>query len=97
MNSHDTIHAQFAQSLVFQLAKVEADKKYHNASRARVCLLLSERHWKKVVLYSSQLNKYDDNWRNPQAMTKQELDLKITNHQRRAIELWEKYNHFKNQ
>lgn len=88
MISHDTIHAAFAQSLMFQKAKF-------NLNRAQLCLLISERHWKKVNLYSSQLAKYDDNWRNPQAMTKQELDEKIIKHQRKGIDYFLMHTKFK--
>lgn len=88
MNPHDQIHALFAQSIAFYNAK-------RNLNRARLCLLISERHWQKVTLYSSQLAKYDQGWRNAQATTKEELDLKITNHQKRAIDFWLKYNQYK--
>lgn len=88
MTQHSQLLAPWTQSILFANAK-------KNLNRARLCLLLSERHWKKVALYASQLDKYDENWRNPQVLTKEGLNFKITNHQRRAIYFWEKYNQYK--
>lgn len=86
----DTQLFALAQSIRFKQAA-------HNLKRAELALRISEDQWKKFYLYDAQLKTYDTDWRTAKAYTKEELQEKATNHQRRAIEFWEKYNHFKNQ
>lgn len=89
MTIESRIIAPFAQSIAIAKAK-------HNLNRARLCLLISEKHQKKVAKLNAISERYYNDWRTAQAYSKQELDQQITNHQKRAIDYWLRYQYFKN-
>lgn len=88
-----TIDAPIISALTLSI-NIENAK--HNLTRARWALLIYEKHEKQVAKLEAISQRYYNDWRTAQAFSKQELDRKITNHQKLAIDFWLRYSYYKN-